>query len=57
LRFRSRLSSRPPTIANKRLDGGQVSSELVNGEKHSKGFAVGKDQYVKVEDDELANID
>jgi hypothetical protein len=33
-----------------------VSGEVVENEEQVKGYAVGKDQYVTVEDDELANI-
>jgi DNA end-binding protein Ku len=33
-----------------------VSGEVVESEEQVKGYAVGKDQYVTVEDDELANI-
>ena len=34
----------------------RVTGEVVANEEQVKGYAVGKDQYVKVEDDELANI-
>jgi len=33
-----------------------VSGEVVESDEQVKGYAVGKDQYVTVEDDELANI-
>jgi DNA end-binding protein Ku len=33
-----------------------MTGDLVEGEDQVKGYAVGKDQYVTVEDDELANI-
>ena len=36
------------------VDG--VTSEVVESDEQIKGYAVGKDQYVTVEDDELANI-
>jgi DNA end-binding protein Ku len=33
-----------------------VSGEVVESEEQVKGYAIAKDQYVVVEDDELANI-
>src|SRR4029450_1052165 len=36
------------------VDG--VTGDVVETEEQIKGYAVGKDQYVTVEDDELANI-
>src|SRR5215475_4222468 len=33
-----------------------VTGEVVENEEQVKGYAIGKDQYVTVEDDELANI-
>jgi DNA end-binding protein Ku len=33
-----------------------VTNEVVENEEQIKGYAVGKDHYVTVEDDELANI-
>ena len=33
-----------------------VTSEVVENEEQVKGYAVGKDQYVQVEDEELAEI-
>src|SRR5213595_4247603 len=36
------------------VDG--VTSEVVESDEQIKGYAVGKDQYVQVEDEELANV-
>jgi len=33
-----------------------VTGEIVGSEEHVKGYAIGKDQYIVVEDDELSNI-
>jgi DNA end-binding protein Ku len=55
----SRAAWRAPLRSGNRLKRQMVDSvtgDVVENEEQVKGYAVGKDQYVTVEDDELSNI-
>src|ERR1700674_132549 len=54
VRFNTLTRATGNRLKRQMVDG--VTGDVVESEEQIKGYAVGKDQYVTVEDDELANI-